>query len=237
MSALQLDLVALYIALGALVINTVVGLLLMRVALQQPEIRVLLSPLDAGLGDNAAGGGGTAEGDGSPLEPGTFLWVESDGDRGAGLKPVRQGDAPQVIGDERTSLAGESPALHRNFLDGHRQVAGVDDVDAVRPAVLVGQVDAHEADAQAHGVAADHPPGVEHAERRADHGDGERDPTYPVHGPQHSWSGLQLALLFFAQDFIDNIDEREGKPTPGTRWYAEYIAAKDLVAKAAGSAR
>lgn len=66
-----------------------------------------------------------------------------------------------------------------------------------------------------------------------------------AHGQPHSGEARSNARLFamapqllaFAQGFIDNVDEWEGEPTPGMRWYAEYVAAKELVASAAGSTR
>lgn len=40
-------------------------------------------------------------------------------------------------------------------------------------------------------------------------------------------------LLAFAHTFIDRIEE-DGEPTPGTRWHAEYVEAKRLVAAIVG---
>ncbi len=40
-------------------------------------------------------------------------------------------------------------------------------------------------------------------------------------------------LLAFAKTFLARIED-DGEPTPGTRWHAEYVAAKALIAKATG---
>lgn len=40
-------------------------------------------------------------------------------------------------------------------------------------------------------------------------------------------------LLTFAETFIARIED-DGEPTPGTRWHAEYVAARAAIAKATG---
>ncbi len=45
---------------------------------------------------------------------------------------------------------------------------------------------------------------------------------------------LAPELVAFIQAFIERIEE-DGDPTPGTRWHAEYVEAKRLVAAAMGT--
>ena len=42
-------------------------------------------------------------------------------------------------------------------------------------------------------------------------------------------------LLAFAETFLARIED-DGEPTPGTRWHAEYVAAKALIARVQGGA-
>lgn len=45
---------------------------------------------------------------------------------------------------------------------------------------------------------------------------------------------LAPELLAFTRAVIERIEE-DGEPTPGTRWHAEYVEAKRLVAAATGT--
>ncbi|QDH70871.1 hypothetical protein [Marilutibacter alkalisoli] len=48
--------------------------------------------------------------------------------------------------------------------------------------------------------------------------------------------GAAPKLSAFARAFVENIDEWDGEPAPGTRWHKEYAAAKALIAQNEGGA-
>lgn len=43
-------------------------------------------------------------------------------------------------------------------------------------------------------------------------------------------------LLAFAESFVGRVED-DGEPSPGTRWHAEYVEAKALIARAQGGAQ
>lgn len=128
-----------------------------------------LLPLDLREDLSFAGGGGAAPSESPAVDVREDVGMGSNADHRPGFKSVRKIGALQEICNHCGARLGTPTGVEGNFVDGDRQVAGIDHLDRSRPYVSAGYVDHHGSHFQPNGVLSDQPHGVEHAERSAQH--------------------------------------------------------------------
>lgn len=114
-----------------------------------------------------AGGRSAAPSESAAVDVPKDVGVGSNANYRPGLEPVRKVGALQEICNHCGACLGSPAGVERNFVDGHRQIAGVDDLDRSGPHVGARHVEHHESHLEPNGVLSDQPHGVEHAERSA----------------------------------------------------------------------
>lgn len=116
-----------------------------------------------------AGGRSAAPGESAAVDVPKDVGMSSHADDASRLKPVRELGALQEVCNHCGACLRTPAGMEGHFVDGHRQVAGVDHLDRTSPDIGSGNVERHESHLQPHRVLADQPHGVEHAERSAQH--------------------------------------------------------------------
>lgn len=128
-----------------------------------------LLPLDLREDLSLASRRSAAPGESATVDVAEDVGMSSNTDDRPRLKPVRELGSLQEVCNHCGARLGTPAGMEGHFVDGHRQVAGVDHLDSASPHVGAGHVKRHESHLQSDRVLADQPHGVEHAERSAQH--------------------------------------------------------------------